>query len=153
MIYSMVNKNTNKKIAIFISLITVSFFFLFGHFFSSLMDNSSISVESNKNDLSFVDMQSGSGIEATYGSNVTINFVLRTPSGETVASSLYSGPLTFTIGKQDILSGLDRTIVGMKVSGKRVIVIPPMYVYAYSDSNPVTSDKPLVFEVELLSIN
>lgn len=145
-------KNKNQKIAVFISVLTISFFFLFGHFMSMFLDNP----QSDKKDsyLSFVDMSLGSGQQAENGQKVTINFVLKTTSGETIASSLYSGPISFVLGSGQSMAGLENAVLGMKVNGKRVVVIPPMYVYAYDNSGqPVTSDVPLVFEVELVSVN
>jgi FKBP-type peptidyl-prolyl cis-trans isomerase len=145
----------NKNIAIFISVVVVAFFFLFGHILFKFLpyEKDTVSVSSKESNLSFIDMTAGDGSEAKVGDSVTINFVLRSPEGDTIASSLYSGPVTFVLGGSNNLSGLDRSIVGMKVSGKRVIVIPPMYNYAFTENGPVKSETPLVFEVELLSIN
>ncbi len=145
-------KNKNQNLAVFVGVLTIAFFFLFGHIFSRVLNNDSALNDAGQSDLSFVDMSDGSGQEAVLGKEVSINFVLRTSSGETVASSLYSGPITFVLGTGQSMAGLEKAIVGMKVSGKRVIVIPPMYVYAYNELGPVKSDVPLVFEVELLSV-
>lgn len=154
-------KNTkNQNIAIFVSIVVVTFFFLFGQiFFKMISGDVNTNIEKNdinlQNDidLSFVDMSLGQGERtAVSGDTVSLNFVLKSPTGDTIASSLDSGPVIVLLGKDTSLSGLDKSIIGMKVSGKRVVVIPAMYNYAYTQNGPVNSDTPLIFEVELVSI-
>ncbi|MXZ71971.1 MAG: FKBP-type peptidyl-prolyl cis-trans isomerase [Acidobacteria bacterium] len=65
-----------------------------------------------------------------------------------------SGNFTFTLGIGQVIPGWDRGLLGMRVGGRRVIVIPPELGYGEDGSPPrIPGNATLLFEVELLSIS
>nr|CAD7416550.1 unnamed protein product [Timema poppensis] len=69
--------------------------------------------------------------------------------------SVTKGPgFKFKLGRNEVIRGWDIALAGMKVGGKRKVVIPPPLAYGTKGSPPVIPpNSALVFEVELLSLN
>lgn len=100
-----------------------------------------------------IDLSTGTGAEAKAGDTVTVNYTgALAKDGTIFESSLDSGqPATFGLGQ--VIKGWSEGIPGMKVGGKRRLVIPSGLAYGESGSGssiPPNSD--LVFDVELLGI-
>jgi peptidylprolyl isomerase len=74
--------------------------------------------------------------------------------GKKFDSSLDSGqPFTFTLGAGEVIEGWERGIEGMKVRGKRELIIPPELGYGAQGSPPaIPPNAVLNFEVELLGV-
>ena len=74
--------------------------------------------------------------------------------GEKFDSSLDRGqPLTFLLGAGRVIRGWDEGVAGMRVGGKRVLMIPPEYGYGRKGAGGVIPPNgSLVFEVELLDV-
>ena len=101
------------------------------------------------------DIKAGSGAEAVEGKEVTVHYTGTLKSdGSKFDSSLDRGePFTFTLGAGQVIKGWDQGVVGMKVGGKRKLVIPA--VLAYGDQSPspkIPPNSDLVFEIELLKV-
>lgn len=63
-------------------------------------------------------------------------------------------PFAFTLGAGRVIKGLDDSLVGMKVGGKRVILVPPSLGYGERGlGNRIPGNANLVFEVELLRVD
>lgn len=96
----------------------------------------------------------GSGAEATAGKKVSVNYVGTLTNGTKFDSSYdRNQPFSFTLGSGQVIKGWDDGVVGMKVGGKRKLVIPADL--AYGDSSPSAAIPPnstLVFEIELLGV-
>ena len=82
-------------------------------------------------DLQIIDLEEGSGPEAVAGKTVAVHYVgVAYSSGEEFDSSYDRGdPLVFPLGARRVITGWDNGLVGMKVGGRRRLVIPPQLAY------------------------
>lgn len=104
--------------------------------------------------LQYKDTQIGSGAEATPGKMVSVHYTGWLQNGVKFDSSLDRGqPFTLNVGVGQVIPGWDEGLVGMKVGGKRLLVIPPELGYGAAGSPPVIPpNATLIFEVELLEV-
>lgn len=110
--------------------------------------------------LSKTDMQIGSGVEATYGSLLEVHYTgwIYNPKAENLHgaqfdSSRDSGkPFSFQLGARQVIKGWEMGVQGMKVGGKRILVIPSYLAYGTSGSGSIAPNSHLVFEIELLGV-
>jgi peptidylprolyl isomerase len=97
----------------------------------------------------------GTGPEAKPGESVTVNYVgvLYHGGKEFDASWKRSEPFTFALGKGQVIKGWDQGVAGMKVGGRRELIIPAELGYGKTGSPPVIPpNAPLVFVVDLLGV-
>lgn len=105
------------------------------------------------NGLQIQDEAVGTGAEAVSGKKVTVNYVGTLVDGTKFDSSYDHGaPFSFNLGAGEVISGWDQGVNGMKVGGKRKLVIPPSLGYGSQTVGPIPANSTLVFEVELLSV-
>lgn len=105
--------------------------------------------------LSMKDEVVGTGATAEAGDTVTVNYVGALTDGTVFDASANHGSsgFTFTLGAGQVIKGWDEGIVGMKVGGKRVLVIPASLAYGdQAVGNVIPANATLVFEVELLNV-
>lgn len=104
--------------------------------------------------LQYVDLVTGDGEEATDGSNVSVHYTGWLQSnGEKFDSSLDRGtPFDFQIGANTVIQGWEEGVQGMRVGGKRQLIIPPELGYGSRDVGPIPANSVLIFEVELLDV-
>ena len=97
----------------------------------------------------------GTGEEATAGKLVSVHYVGTLTDGKKFDSSLdRARPFTFTLGKRQVIRGWDEGVAGMRVGGKRKLVIPPDLGYGPTGSPPtIPPNATLVFDVELLKVD
>ena len=97
----------------------------------------------------------GEGPEAKAGDNVSVHYTGTLTDGAKFDSSVDRGqPFSFPPGKGRVIRGWDVGVAGMKVGGKRKLIIPPDEAYGAAGAGGVIPpDATLVFEVELLKIN
>lgn len=114
------------------------------------MDNFTTS----KDGLKIQDETVGSGKEAKSGDTVTVNYLGTLENGTKFDSSYdRNTPFTTQIGVGLVIKGWDEGIVGMKVGGKRKLIIPPSLGYGEQGAGGVIPpNATLVFEVELLDV-
>lgn len=106
-------------------------------------------------DLVVEDLTEGDGPEAKSGDTISAHYVgVAHSSGEEFDASWNRGaPLDFQLGVGQVIPGWDRGIVGMRVGGRRRLVIPPQL--AYGDRGAGTAVKPgetLIFVVDLVGV-
>jgi peptidylprolyl isomerase len=97
----------------------------------------------------------GTGAEAKDGDTVTVNYVgvLYKGGKEFNASWETKEPFTFTLGKGQVIPGWDQGVPGMKVGGRRELIIPAALAYGAKGSPPkIPANAPLVFVVDLLGV-
>ena len=104
--------------------------------------------------LKYIDEVEGSGASAQLGQSVTVHYTGTLANGTKFDSSLdRNQPLTFTLGAKNIISGWNEGIIGMKVGGKRKLIIPPNLGYGAAGSPPkIPPNATLFFDIELLDM-
>ena len=112
-------------------------------------------------ELKKIDVLVGTGADATAGSNVSVHYTgwLYDPSapnnkGKKFDSSLDRGqPFGFPLGGGRVIRGWDEGVAGMKVGGKRTLIIPPEMGYGANGAGGVIPpNATLLFDVELLGV-
>lgn len=99
------------------------------------------------------DLVVGTGKEAKSGDMIKVNYLGTFLDGEKFDSSYDRGqPFEFTLGAGQVIRGWDIGVVGMRVGGKRKLVIPPAFGYGDKTVGPIPANSTLVFEVELLDV-
>jgi len=104
--------------------------------------------------LRYQDLAVGEGDEAISGKEVVVHYTGWLTDGNKFDSSVDQGrPFSFKLGTGSVISGWDEGVAGMKVGGKRKLIIPPALGYGRSGSPPVIPpNATLVFDVELLQV-
>jgi peptidylprolyl isomerase len=105
--------------------------------------------------LESTDLIVGTGPAAKAGDKVTVQYVLATySSGKVIQASWGGQPFSFTLdAPHSVIAGWNDGVVGMKVGGRRELVIPP--ALGYGDQVPgagITANDTLVFVIDLLKI-
>lgn len=100
------------------------------------------------------DIVVGEGAEAVSGKRVQVHYTGTLTDGKKFDSSLDRGqPFAFSLGRGEVIKGWDEGVAGMRVGGKRTLVIPPELGYGARGFPPVIPpNSTLVFEVELLAV-
>jgi peptidylprolyl isomerase len=97
------------------------------------------------------DLITGTGATAKKGDNVTVQYVLVSYATGAVIESSWGGmPFKFTLGVGSVIPGWDQGVVGMKVGGRRELVIPPALAYGSAANGDIPANSTLVFIVDML---
>jgi peptidylprolyl isomerase len=107
-------------------------------------------------DLVVTEITEGDGAEATSGSTVSVHYVgVAHSTGEEFDASYNRGePLQFRLGIGQVISGWDTGVQGMKVGGRRQLVIPPRLAYGDRGAGGVIKPgETLIFVVDLLDVS
>ena len=114
--------------------------------------------------IQIIDTVAGKGKEATVGSNVMVNYtgwfykpMAAKQRGRKFDSSRDPGrtPLDFQLGAGRVIKGWEQGVAGMKVGGKRTLIIPSDLAYGKRGSpgpGGIPPDTDLIFDVELLDV-
>jgi peptidylprolyl isomerase len=105
-------------------------------------------------ELVVVDLVDGDGAEAPAGSTVTCHYVgvSWTNDGRQFDSSWDRGQ-TLSFGLHQVIAGWTQGIPGMKVGGRRMLVIPPHMGYGSQSPTPaIAEDDTLVFVIDLVGV-
>ena len=100
------------------------------------------------------DLITGTGDFALPGKTVSVNYVGVLYQGGTEFDSSWGGhPLTFQLGGEEVIPGWDQGVVGMRVGGRRELVIPPSAAYGAQGQPPVIGpNETLVFVIDLKKV-
>lgn len=103
--------------------------------------------------LQYRDDSVGTGAEARAGQNVSVHYTGTLLDGRKFDSSRDRGqPFQFPLGGGRVIQGWDEGVAGMKVGGRRTLVIPPELGYGSRAIGPIPPNSTLVFDVELLGV-
>jgi peptidylprolyl isomerase len=106
-------------------------------------------------DLEVTDLAPGDGTEAVAGKSVKVHYVgVAHSTGEEFDASYNRGePLSFRLGAGQVIAGWDQGVQGMKVGGRRKLVIPPHLGYGDRGAGGVIKPgETLIFVVDLLDV-
>jgi peptidylprolyl isomerase len=98
------------------------------------------------------DVVTGTGATAEEGDKVSVQYVgvLFSDAKQFDASWDRKEPFEFTIGEGGVIQGWDQGVPGMKVGGRRILVIPADLAYGATGSPPtIPANAPLVFVIDL----
>jgi FKBP-type peptidyl-prolyl cis-trans isomerase FkpA len=104
--------------------------------------------------LRYQEVTAGQGKAATPGQTVSVHYTGWLPNGEKFDSSRdRNEPFGFTLGAGEVIAGWDEGVAGMKVGGRRKLVIPADLAYGTAGAPPdIPPGATLVFDVELLDV-
>lgn len=116
-------------------------------------------VVTSPKELIVTDLTVGKGAVAVAGSSATIHYTgwlyaPRAPKlrGNKFDSSVGSVPFTFKVGAGTVIKGWDEGVKGMKVGGKRQLIVPASMGFGKDGLGPVPSTANLLFEIELVDL-
>jgi FKBP-type peptidyl-prolyl cis-trans isomerase len=98
--------------------------------------------------LYYKDLTVGTGAEVAAGQKLSMKYTVWLADGTQVDAGTYS----YRLGAHEVIDGWDLGAVGMKVGGRRQLIIPPALAYGPGGSGAVPPNAVLVFMVELLSV-
>jgi FKBP-type peptidyl-prolyl cis-trans isomerase FkpA len=106
-----------------------------------------------------IDTQAGTGKEAVAGTTAVVNYTgwLYEPKAEQqhgaqFDSSIGREPFSFSLGAGQVIKGWDDGVQGMKVGGKRTLIVPAAMGYGEGGAGPIPPNATLIFDVELLDV-
>jgi peptidylprolyl isomerase len=106
-------------------------------------------------ELQITDIKAGDGAEAKAGDTVQVHYVgVAYSTGEEFDSSYDRGdPLEFQLGAGRVIAGWDQGVQGMRVGGRRQLVIPPHLAYGDRGAgNAIAPGETLIFVCDLVGV-
>lgn len=165
----------NEKIAIYLSLAVILFFFATASVIGFISKGKIANVDSanknsaslgeltggfdtnktiNINGMTITDTVVGTGEEAVPGKIITVHYVGTLKDGTKFDSSIDRGaPFRFILGAGQVIQGWEQGFAGMKVGGKRKLVIPAELAYGDRAIGSIPAGSTLFFDVELLVVD
>lgn len=98
------------------------------------------------------DLTEGTEPMAGIADTITVHYTGWLPDGTQFDTSRDKNPLQFQLGVGLMIKGWDEGLVGMRLGGRRQLVIPPHLAYGRRGKGPVPPLMTIVFEVELLAV-
>ena len=98
------------------------------------------------------ELKVGEGVEAGVASMPSVRYTGWFADGRLLDSNVGGAPLEFQLGLRQVIQGWEQGLLGMRVGGKRRLVIPSALGYGDEGRGPVPGKAVLVFDVELLSL-
>lgn len=161
------NTSITTGIAVAAAIAIIVIFFFFRGSVYSLFSHNSIPSTTQKvskttqktpvlpstNKLSIANIIVGTGTVAKQGDTITVDYIGKLSNGTIFDSSAaHKKPFTFVLGIGQVIQGWDKGIIGMKVGGTRILVIPPSLGYGGRTVGPIPANSTLTFEVKLIKV-
>jgi FKBP-type peptidyl-prolyl cis-trans isomerase FkpA len=99
----------------------------------------------------FGEITPGTGAEAVANKELSIGYKVWLTNGQLIDQT-GTQQFTFVMGEKKVIPGLEQGIYGMKVGGKRLIIVPPAVAYGEQGKEGIPPNSVLVFEVELIDL-
>ena len=119
-------------------------------------DSGNSVVVANPEAFTKTDTTVGTGAEAVSGKTVTVTYtgwLYSATATNNKGTQFDAGTLSFTIGANQVISGFDQGVLGMKVGGKRTVLIPSSMGYGSTGSgSAIPPNAGLVFDVALTAV-
>ncbi len=155
----MQQKTLHIAIAIVSGLVVIALFFLFKtNPFSTPMTNTNsaptaeVAHPTAGDKLVVQDEEVGTGDIAGNGDMVTVTYTGKLKDGTIFDSTTGKPPFTFGLGAGQVIAGWEQGIQGMRVGGKRLLIIPATLAYGDRQMGPIPPNSTLIFEVGLVSV-
>lgn len=101
--------------------------------------------------LYYRDLHVGEGARVANGMLVSVRYIGWLVNGTPVDSTGNGPPVSFRINRGVVIQGWDKGVLGMRVGGRRQLIIPPALGYRARGSGPVPPDAILIFNIEVVS--
>jgi len=127
-----------------------------GENMNQLRANAFVQAADNKGNIKRMvidDIKIGTGDEVQEGDVVSVHYAGRLQDGTEFDNSRTRGSaFEFEVGGGQVIAGWEEGLVGMKVGGERILVIPPEKGYGADGIGPIPGGATLIFSIELLEI-
>lgn len=118
-----------------------------------MTENTAEKIITTPTGLQYVERAQGTGDVATKGKMVSVHYVGTLENGQKFDSSLDRGqPIEFKLGVGQVIPGWDEGLEGVKVGGKRKLIIPSDLAYGPRKVGTIPANSTLIFEVELMGV-
>jgi FKBP-type peptidyl-prolyl cis-trans isomerase len=94
----------------------------------------------------------GTGAIATRGRSAVVRYAGYLPSGTLFEGGDASAEITVALGSNATIRGWEEGLPGMRVGGKRRLIIPPSLGYGAKGSGPIPPNSVLIFDMELIAV-
>jgi len=108
--------------------------------------------EKMKNGIQFKELKEGTGAVVKPGQTLAVYYVGQLKDKSIFDKSIQGEGFEFTLGKGEVIKGWEEGIKGMKVGGKRRIVVPPNLAYGSAGSQNIPPNSELTFTVEVRKV-
>ncbi|KKW02505.1 MAG: FKBP-type peptidyl-prolyl cis-trans isomerase [Parcubacteria group bacterium GW2011_GWA1_49_11] len=152
----MKNLNKNQWIAVSLSLVFLTYLLfadtIMNLFNPSPADNFDIA-QMPQTGVVTEEIAIGNGPLVELGDTLTVHYVGTLSDGKVFDSSLDRNiPFSFVLGTGQVIRGWDEGLLGMRVGGKRLLIIAPDYGYGELGVGTIPPNSTLIFEVILLNV-
>lgn len=141
-----------RAIAVGAGLVVVALFFVYGNPFAAVESGLGGGLQGASGQLVVQDEVIGVGEEAQVGDQLVVHYIGKLSDGTVFDTSVGGSPYTFTLGGGEVIPGWDQGLQGMKVGGKRLLIVPSDLAYGPTGYGPIPGNATLTFEVELVDI-
>jgi FKBP-type peptidyl-prolyl cis-trans isomerase FkpA len=121
---------------------------------SSTTSTSTVAV-ANPGAFTVIDTTVGTGLPATTGKYATVTYtgwLYSDTAADHKGTQFDAGTFSFTLGQNQTIAGFEQGVLGMKVGGKRTLLIPSNLAYGASGQGSIPPNAGLVFEVTLTAV-
>jgi FKBP-type peptidyl-prolyl cis-trans isomerase FkpA len=117
--------------------------------------SSTTTAVANPAQFSATDVVLGTGTEAASGKTATVTYtgwLYSDTATDHKGTQFDAGTFTFTLGQNQVIAGFEQGVLGMKVGGKRTLLIPSSLGYGASANGAIPANSGLVFDVALTAV-